>query len=126
MHSLCDLCIDAGDMPTAGRYSREALALGLQEGDAWLRLYCLAGLACVAAGNEDATAAGRRHALSPSGSSTRSASEWSRPTEVRYEGKLTTPLTNTDNYHGGISSFRVMARLWRDRHGAQWSASSSS
>ncbi len=33
VHSLGDLYLDAGDMPTAERYYREALALGMQEGD---------------------------------------------------------------------------------------------
>jgi hypothetical protein len=46
-------------MPAAERYYREALALSLQEGDVRLGVYCLAGLACVAARNEDAATAGR-------------------------------------------------------------------
>ena len=59
MHSLGDLYLDKGDMPTAERHYREALALGLQEEDARLGAYCLAGLACVAARYGDATSAGR-------------------------------------------------------------------
>src|SRR4029077_10793789 len=59
VHSLGDLYLDARDMPTAARYYREALALGLQEGDVRVGAYCLAGLACVAAQNEHPPAAGR-------------------------------------------------------------------
>src|SRR4029077_1184011 len=59
VHSLGDLYLDAGDTPSAERYYREALALGQQESDVRLGAYCFAGLACVAARNNDATAAGR-------------------------------------------------------------------
>ncbi len=102
VHSLGDLYLDAGDMPTAERYYREALALGLQEGDARLEAYCLAGLACVAARNEDATAAGRLWTLAE-----RLEHEVGfrivAAERVRYERNLTPPLTNTDEYHAGIA-----------------------
>ena len=102
VHSLGDLYLDAGDMPTAERYYREALALGLQEGDARLEAYCLAGLACVAARNEDATAAGRLWTLAE-----RLEHEIGfrmvAAERVRYERNLTPPLTNTDEYGAGIA-----------------------
>ena len=102
VHSLGDLYLDAGDMPTAERYYREALALGLQEGDARLEAYCLAGLACVAARNEDATAAGRLWTLAE-----RLEHEIGfrmvAAERVRYERNLTPPLTNTDEYRAGIA-----------------------
>ena len=102
VHSLGDLYLDAGDMPTAERYYREALALGLQEGDVRLAVYCLAGLACVAARNEDATAAGRLWTLAE-----RLEHEIGfrmvAAERVRYERNLTPPLTNTDEYRAGIA-----------------------
>jgi predicted ATPase/DNA-binding SARP family transcriptional activator len=102
VHSLGDLYLDAGDMPTAERYYREALALGLQERDVRLGVYCLAGLACVAARNEDATAAGRLWTLAE-----RLEHEIGfrmvAAERVRYERNLTPPLTNTDEYRAGIA-----------------------
>ena len=102
VHSLGDLYLDAGDVPTAERYYREALALGLQEGDVRLGAYCLAGLACVAARNEDATAAGRLWTLAE-----RLEHEIGfrmvAAERVRYERNLTPPLTNTDEYRAGIA-----------------------
>ena len=102
VHSLGDLHLDKGDMPTAERYYREALALGLQEGDVRLGAYCLAGLACVAARNEDATAAGRLWTLAE-----RLEHEIGfrmvAAERVRYERNLTPPLTNTDEYRAGIA-----------------------
>ena len=80
----------------------EALALGLQEGDVRLGAYCLAGLACVAARNEDATAAGRLWTLAE-----RLEHEIGfrmvAAERVRYERNLTPPLTNTDEYRAGIA-----------------------
>jgi predicted ATPase len=102
VHSLGDLYLDAGDMPTAERYYGEALALGLQERDVRLGAYCLAGLACVAARNEDATAAGRLWTLAE-----RLEHEIGfrmvAAERVRYEQNLTPPLTNTDEYRAGIA-----------------------
>ena len=102
VHSLGDLSLDKGDMPAAERYYREALALGLQEGDVRLGAYCLAGLACVAARNEDGTAAGRLWTLAE-----RLEHEIGfrmvAAERVRYERNLTPPLTNTDEYRAGIA-----------------------
>ena len=102
VHSLGDLYLDVGDMPTAERYYREALALGLQEGDVRLGAYCLAGLACVAARNEDAATAGRLWTLAE-----RLEHEIGfrmvAAERVRYERNLTPPLTNTDEYRAGIA-----------------------
>ena len=102
VHSLGDLYLDTGDMPTAERYYGEALALGLQEGDVRLGAYCLAGLACVAARDEDATAAGRLWTLAE-----RLEHEIGfrmiAAERVRYERNLTPPLTNTDEYRAGIA-----------------------
>jgi non-specific serine/threonine protein kinase len=102
LHSLGDLHLDAGDMPTAERDYREALALGLQQGDVRLGVYCLAGLACVAARNEDATAAGRLWTLAE-----RLEHEIGfrmvAAERVRYERNLTPPLTNTEEYRAGIA-----------------------
>ena len=102
VHSLGDLYLDAGDMPIAERYYREALALGLQEGDVRLGAYCLAGLSCVAARNEDATTAGRLWTLAE-----RLEHEIGfrmvAAERIRYERNLTPPLANTDEYRAGIA-----------------------
>jgi predicted ATPase len=102
VHSLGDVYLDAGDMPAAERYYREALALGLHEGDVRLGVYCLAGLACVAARNEDATAAGRLWTLAE-----RLEHEIGfrmvAAERVRYERNLTPPLINTDEYRAGMA-----------------------
>lgn len=102
VHSLGDLYLDKGDMPTAERYYREALALGLQEGDVRLGAYCLAGLACVAAGNGDAAAAGRLWTLAQ-----RLEHEIGfrlvGAERVRYEQALTPALANTDEYRAGVA-----------------------
>jgi predicted ATPase/DNA-binding SARP family transcriptional activator len=110
VHSLGDLHLDAGDMPTAGRYYREALALGLQEGDVRLAAYCLAGLACVAARSEDATAAGRLWNLAE-----RLEHEIGfrmvAAERVRYERNLAPPLTNTEEYRAGIADAATLDPL---------------
>ncbi len=102
LHSLGDLDLDAGDMPAAGRHYREALALGLQEGDVRLGAYCLAGLACVAARSEDATAAGRLWTLAE-----RIEHEIGfrmvAAERVRYERNLTPPISDADEYHAGVA-----------------------
>jgi tetratricopeptide (TPR) repeat protein len=102
VHSLGDLYLDAGDTPTAERYYREGLGLGLQEGDVRQGAYCLAGLACVAARNEDAATAGRLWTLAE-----RLEHEIGfrivAAERVRYERNLTPPLTNTDEYRAGIA-----------------------
>ncbi|MGA8718511.1 MAG: BTAD domain-containing putative transcriptional regulator [Solirubrobacteraceae bacterium] len=102
VHSLGDLYLDVGDMPTAEGYYREALALCLQEGDARLEAYCLAGLACVAARNEDPTTAGRLWTLAE-----RLEHEIGfrmvAAERVRYERNLTPPLTNSDEYRAGVA-----------------------
>jgi hypothetical protein len=63
---------------------------------------CLAGLGCVAARNEDASAAGRLWTLAQ-----RLEHEIGfrmvAAERVRYERNLTPPLTNTDEYRAGIA-----------------------
>jgi len=102
VHSLGDLYLDKGDMPVADRYYREALALGLREEDVRLQAYCLAGLACVAAGNGDAATAGRLWTLAE-----RLEHEIGfrmvAAERVRYERNLTPPLSSTDEYRAGIA-----------------------
>ena len=110
VHSLGDLYLDAGDLPTAEGYYREALALSLQEEDVRLGAYCLAGLACVAARNGDATAAGRlwtfAERLEHEVGFRMVAAE-----RVRYERNLTQPLTNSDEYRAGIRDAATMDPL---------------
>jgi predicted ATPase/DNA-binding SARP family transcriptional activator len=102
VHSLGDLYLDAGEMSTAERYYREALTLGIKEQDARLEAYCLAGLACVAAHNEDATAAGRLWTLAER--LEHDVGFRMVATErVRYERHLTPPLIDSDEYRAGIA-----------------------
>jgi predicted ATPase/DNA-binding SARP family transcriptional activator len=102
VHSLGDLYLDKGDMPSAGRYYREALSLGLQERDMRLVAYCLAGLACIGARNGDAAAAGRLWTLAE-----RLEHEIGfrmvGAERVRYERDLTPPLGDTDEYLAGVA-----------------------
>ena len=110
VHSLADLYLDKGDMPTAEGYYLEALALGLHEEDVRLGVYCLAGLACVAARNEDATAAGSLWTLAE-----RLEHEIGfrmvAAERVRYERNLAPPLTNTDEYRAGIADAATLDPL---------------
>jgi predicted ATPase/DNA-binding SARP family transcriptional activator len=99
---LGDLYLDKGDIPAADRYYREALALTLEEEDVRLQAYCFAGLACVAARNEDATAAGRLWTLAE-----RLEHEIGfrmvAAERVRYERNLTPPLRDGDEYRAGVA-----------------------
>jgi predicted ATPase len=63
LHSLGDLLLDRGDMAGAADRYRESLALVIEQEDMRHCAYCLAGLACVAARQRDATTAGRLWAL---------------------------------------------------------------
>ena len=70
--------------------------------DVRLAAYCLAGLACVAARNEDTATAGRLWTLAE-----RLEHEIGfrmvAAERVRYERNLTPALTNTDEYRAGIA-----------------------
>jgi predicted ATPase/class 3 adenylate cyclase len=103
LHSLGDLSLDEGKLSDATRYYREALALGIEEEDMRHCAYCLAGLACVAAHNQDATAAGRMWTLVE-----RIEHEIGfrilAQERGRYERTLTPALRVSDGYRAGVAA----------------------
>ncbi len=102
VHSLGDLSLDAGDPCAAGIYFREALALSFEPEEPRLRVYCLAGLACVAARTRDECAAGRLWTLAE-----RLEHEIGfrmlAAERNRYERILAPPLTQSDEYRSGVA-----------------------
>jgi tetratricopeptide (TPR) repeat protein len=103
LHSLGDLSLDKGDMSDAARYYRESLALGIAEEDVRHCAYCLAGLACVAARNQDGTVAGRLWTLAE-----RVEHEIGfrmlAAERGRYERTLTPAVRNSGEYRAGIAA----------------------
>jgi predicted ATPase/class 3 adenylate cyclase len=103
LHSLGDLSLDKGDLSEAARYYRESLALGIEERNMRHCAYCLAGLACVAARNQDATAAGLLWTLAE-----RIEHEIGfrmlAAERGRYERTITPTLRDTDAYRAGVAA----------------------
>jgi predicted ATPase/class 3 adenylate cyclase len=102
LHSFGDLSLDTGDLLAADRYYRDALAAGIEDGNARHQAYCLAGLACVAARNDDPTAAGRLWTLAE-----RLEHEFGfrmlAAERVRYERNLASLLRDSDEYRAGAA-----------------------
>ena len=103
LHSLGDLYLDMGDLPTAERYYCEALALAPQAGDVRLEAYCLAGLACVAAESDDAATAGRLWTLAER-LEQEIGLQMLRAERVRYERTLTPALRDQPQYRAGVAN----------------------
>jgi predicted ATPase/class 3 adenylate cyclase len=101
LHSLADMSLDKGDTSDAARIYRESLDIGIEEEDMRHWAYCLAGLACVAARNQDPTAAGRLWTLAE-----RIEHEVGfrmlAPERARYELTLTPALRESDEYRAGV------------------------
>jgi predicted ATPase/class 3 adenylate cyclase len=110
LHSRGDLWLDMGNMSDAARDYREALALGIEDEDMRHCAYCLAGLACVAARNEDATAAGRLWTLVE-----RIEHELGfrilAQERGRYERILTPAVRDSDGYRAGIAAAAALDPL---------------
>jgi predicted ATPase len=102
LHSLGDLHLDKGDRPSAERYYHEALALAPEEDDVRLQAYCLAGLACVAAQNDDATTAGRLWTLAER-IEQQIGFRMLHAERVRYERTLTPALREEAEYRAGVA-----------------------
>ena len=102
LHSLGDLYLDKGDLPSAERYYHEALALAPEEDDVRLQAYCLAGLACVAAQNDDATTAGRLWTLAER-IEQQIGFRMLHAERVRYERTLTPALREEGEYRAGVA-----------------------
>jgi predicted ATPase len=102
LHSLGDLSLDKGDRSSAERYYHEALELAPQEDDVRLQAYCLAGLACVAAQNDDATTAGRLWTLAER-IEQQIGFRMLHAERVRYERTLTPALRKEGDYRAGVA-----------------------
>ncbi|HXN61867.1 MAG TPA: tetratricopeptide repeat protein, partial [Acidimicrobiales bacterium] len=102
LHSLGDLYLDKGDLASAERYYHEALALAPEEEDVRLQAYCLAGLACVAAQNDDATTAGRLWTLAER-IEQQIGFRMLHAERVRYERTLTPALREEGEYRAGVA-----------------------
>ena len=100
LHSLADLSLDKDDLAAAERYYREALAVTISEEDLRTRAYCLAGLACIAARNDDATTAGRLWTLAER-IEQHVGFRMLAAERRRYERLLTEPLRTSDAYQDG-------------------------
>jgi hypothetical protein len=103
LHSLGDLFLDTRDMPAADRYYREALAAAVQDEEPRTQAYCLAGLACVAARNQDATAAGRLWTLAER-LEHEIGFQMLATERARYERNLTRSLRDSPGYRAGVQS----------------------
>ncbi len=103
LHSLGDLYLDEGELPSAERYYLEALASAPEEDDVRLLAYCLAGLACVAAQHDDATRAGQLWTLAER-IEQQLGFRMLLFERVRYETTLTPALREQDEYRAGVAS----------------------
>ena len=103
LHSLGDLHLDKGDLPSAERYYHEALAFAPREDDVRLQAYCLAGLACVAAQRADAIAAGRLWTFAER-IEQQVGLRMLRAERVRYERTLTPALRENLDYQAGVAN----------------------
>ena len=103
LHSLGDLSLDTGDLASAERYYHEALALAPEEDDVRLQAYCLAGLACVAAESNDATAAGRLWTLAER-IEQQIGFRMLHAERVRYERTLTPELRDESAFCVGVAN----------------------
>jgi predicted ATPase len=103
LHSLGDLYLDKGDMPSAERYYYEALALAPQEDDVRLQAYCLAGLACVAAQSDDATVAGRLWTLAER-IEQQIGFRMLHAERGRYERTITPAMRAEDQFRAGVAN----------------------
>ena len=99
MHSLGDLSLDKHDLRSAEHYYQEALAAASDEDDVRLQ----AGLACVAAHNDDATTAGRLWTLAER-TEQRIGFRMLHAERVRYEQTLTPALRDSIDYRAGVAS----------------------
>jgi non-specific serine/threonine protein kinase len=103
LHSLGDLLLDKGDTREAARYYRESLVLGIEAENTRHCGYCLAGLACVAARNQDAGSAGRLWTLAE-----RIEHELGlrmlAAERGRYERTITPALRDSDGYRAGVAA----------------------
>jgi predicted ATPase/DNA-binding SARP family transcriptional activator len=110
IHSLGDLSLDNGDLPSAERYYYEALALAPEEDDIRLQAYCLAGLACVAAQRDDTTMAGRLWTLAER-IEQQLGFRMLHAERVRYERTLTPELRDEGAFRVGVANAKQLDPL---------------
>lgn len=103
LHSFGDLSLDQGNLSEAANSYRDALALGIQEGDPRHCAYCLAGLACVAALNGDATEAGKLWTLAER-IEHQISSRILAQERGRYERILTHAVRESEGFRAGVAA----------------------
>jgi predicted ATPase/class 3 adenylate cyclase len=103
LHSLGDLSLDKGDLSEASRYYREALALGMEEENIRHFGYCFAGLACVAAHDDDPIGAGRLWTLAERVEH-ELGGRMLAAERGRYERSITPALRDTDGFRAGVAA----------------------
>ena len=116
LHTLGDLALDRRDPQGAANHYREALEIALQLDDERTEMYCVAGLACVAALQENAHTAGRRWGV-VEGAENRLEIRILAAERVRYE-RLLAPLQDDESFRDGYQAGDVdPARAMRElRH----------
>ena len=104
LHTLGDLALDRRDPQGAATHYREALEIALELDDERTEMYCVAGLACVAALQENAHAAGLHWGVVQAAEN-RLEMRILGAERVRYE-QLLTPLQHDESFEAGYEAAR--------------------
>jgi tetratricopeptide (TPR) repeat protein len=104
LHTLGDLALDRREPQGAANYYREALEIALELDDERTEMYCVAGLACVAALQEGARMAGRLWRAAEAAES-RLEMRILAAERVRYE-RLLTPFQDDESFRAGYEASR--------------------
>jgi predicted ATPase/class 3 adenylate cyclase len=104
LHTLGDLALDRRDPQGAANHYREAGEIALELDDERTEMYCVAGLACVAALQEDAHTAGRRWGAVELAEN-RLEMRIFAAERVRYE-RLLSPLEHDRSFRAGYEAAR--------------------
>lgn len=104
LHTLGDLALDRRDPQVAANHYREALEIALELDDERTEMYCVAGLACVAALQEGARSAGRLWRATEAAEN-RLEMRILAAERVRYERVLTS-LQHDESFRAGYEAAR--------------------
>ena len=104
LHTLGDLALDRRDPQAAANHYREALEIALELDDERTEMYCVAGLACVAALQEGARSAGRLWRAAEAAEN-RLEMRIIAAERVRYERVLTS-LQHDESFRAGYEAAR--------------------
>lgn len=99
IHSLADLELDDGNLIVAARHYAEALTMAREVEDDFAVPYCLAGLACVAAGIGEIAMAGRLWSAAE-GAETDAGVRMLTPERARYESIIRAHVSDARFEHG--------------------------